>query len=142
MADETPDTAPDAAPDTAPDPTVRVPRSLTLAGLAVGVWANLPPFVGPGLVTSRSLELVDHSVPAVVVLAVVAWAARAGRAAETWLFAAGLVIGLAGVWMTATHVPLVAQALRGGVGWAATISHSLPGLAVLALGGAWTARFR
>ena len=44
--------------------------------------------------------------------------------------------------MTATHLPLMLQATRAEAPWDATIYHSVPGLAVLALGVVWTASYR
>jgi len=54
-----------------------------------------------------------------------------------WL-SAGLAILLGGLWMTATHLPLVAQAARQEAPWGATIYHSSSALAVLILGLVWT----
>lgn len=130
------------AEDPSQEPVAAVSKRLVGAGLVIGAWAVLPPFVGPSPNTPLSVELIDHPLPALVVLGVVAWAARSGEAAEKWLFAGGLAITLAGVWMTATHVPLVLQALDGLATWPATVSHSLPTLAVLVLGLLWTWRYR
>jgi hypothetical protein len=47
---------------------------------------------------------------------------------------------LAGLWMMATHIPLVAQTARGGDDagtWAATIYHFSSALAVFGLGLLW-----
>lgn len=119
----------------------RPSRGLLLAALGVGIWAVLPPFVGPGFTTAGlDVEVVDHPLPALVVLAVAAWAARVRRPGETRLFVAGLVIALAGTWMTAAHAPLVVQAVQGQVRLTATIHHTLPGLATLLLGGIWSWR--
>ncbi len=109
-------------------------------GLLVGGWALLPPYTGPFLATDDTVEIVDHVVPGMVVLAISLGSfllARGGRAGGL-LFPAGLGIVLAGFWMSATHLPLVLQASREQAPWGATVYHSLPGLAVLALGGAWT----
>ncbi|MCA1844735.1 MAG: hypothetical protein LC792_16390 [Actinobacteria bacterium] len=112
----------------------------------MGVLALLPPYLGPALEPLEiRKEVADHVVPGVVVLAISAVALWvAGRPAgppPTALFVAGLVITLAGIWMTATHVPLVAQAVRHQpqAPWPATVWHTLPGLAVDALGLWWTA---
>lgn len=119
------------------------PSVLPVAGIAIAVWAVLPPYVGPALATDPTVEIVDHVVPAVVVLVValatLAAGARAAgtRAAGTSVFAGGLVIALAGFWMVATHVPLVAQANRGEAPWGATLWHSIPGLVVLTFGLVW-----
>lgn len=101
--------------------------------LAVTAWGAVPPWIGPWVgwdVANVPLrvELVDHALPAVV-LAAVALAGLAG-----WL---PLIVALAGVlaglWMTATHVPLLAQAADGLVGWDTALFHSLPGILLLAL---------
>lgn len=115
--------------------------TIPLAGVAVAAWSSLPPYAGPALVLDPTVEVVDHVLPAVVVLAVsvVALALRR-RATAAPMFAAGLLVVLAGFWMTVTHVPLVAQATRGEVSWAAATWHSVPGLAVLALGAVWAVR--
>ena len=115
------------------------------AGLAVGVWALLPKFSGPVLNTSDRVEIADHVVPGIVILAVSAAAVLVARrrsgSSGTPLFVIGLVVALAGLWMTATHVPLVAQASRDEVPWDGAVYHSLPGLAVLLLGLAWAAAY-
>lgn len=121
--------------------TGRPSRGLLLAALLVGTWAVLPPFVGPGFTTAGlDVEIVDHPLPALAVLAVAAWAARVRRPDETRLFVGGLIIALAGIWMTAAHAPLVVQAVQGQVRWTAAIHHTLPGLATLLLGGIWSWR--
>lgn len=115
---------------------------LALVSLAVGAWAAIPPYVGPALNTDPVVEIVDHVVPAVVVIAVSLAAVAAGaRARGTAMFGAGLVVALAGLWMVATHVPLVAQASRQEAPWGATLWHFVPGVAVVALGAVWALRF-
>lgn len=125
-------------------------------GLALGVWALLPPYIGPALNTDARVEIVDHVVPGVAVLAIAlaTWVPRrrmerdvteAGRRVEpprgsTLLLMAGMAVALAGFWMTATHLPLIGQAMRAEAPWTATVFHSLPGLAVLILGGVWIAK--
>jgi len=115
---------------------------LPLFGMVVAVWASLPPYIGPAL---RPLEvrkeIADHVVPAVVLftLSVAALALRRRRLPGMGLLVAGLTVTLAGIWMTATHVPLVAQAMRHQVSSTVAAWHSAPGVAVLALGLAWTA---
>ena len=114
---------------------------LPRVGLLLAAWAALPPYIGPALDTARRVEMADHAVPAVVVAAASLAAAvggrRAGRASSL-LLASGLVVALAGLWMTLTHVPLVAQAFRGQAPWGATVYHGAPGVAVLAFAGLWT----
>lgn len=113
-------------------------RALSITGLVLGAWAVLPPYIGPALATEARVEIADHVIPAVVVLALSLAALAAGRRAEgTVMFAAGLTVALAGLWMFLTHVPLLAQAFRSEAPMSAAVWHSLPGLAVTALGGAW-----
>ncbi len=108
------------------------------AGLLIAVWAAVPPYVGPGLATEMRVEVADHVVPGVLVavLAVSAYFLGAVRGGML-LLPVGLLIALAGVWMVATHVPLLPQALRNEASWVSVAHHSLPGLAVLVLGLVW-----
>lgn len=118
-------------------------QGVPLVGLAVGVWAMLPPYVGPRLATDAKVEVVDHVVPGVVVLAIAVTAMVIGRQTPRGaisLLVAGFTATLAGIWMIATHLPLVAQAMRHEVAWVPVAHHTLPGLAVAALGLVWTAR--
>jgi hypothetical protein len=114
-----------------------------VAGVLVALWGMLPPFSGPPLAVARRVEIADHVVPGLVVLAFSCAALVASRAgaSPTWLLIAGLVVTLAGVWMTATHVPLVMQARGGDAPWGATIYHTAPSVAVLALGSLWSVAY-
>jgi hypothetical protein len=109
----------------------------------VAIWAALPHFVTPHLNTANSAEIADHVVPGLVVLALcgatLAAQARGGPRRGALHFVAGLALTLAGLWMVATHVPLVAQATRGEAPWPGTIYHSAAALAVLGFGLLWTA---
>ena len=111
----------------------------------VGLWAVAPNFTGPGLVLQDpSVEVIDHVVPGLIVVAasivalVVAWSA-----ARPWptLFLSGGVVTAAGLWMVATHVPLLLQAVQGSAPWSGALYHLAPSAAVLWLGLAWTARY-
>ena len=120
-----------------------------LAGLGVllGTWALLPRYGGPRLELGPrgdQLEFLDHVVPGTVVIVVSLLALLIGRRASTLgpLFGVGLVIVVAGLWMDATHLPLVLQATRSEAPWGATLYHSTPGLAVLLLGVGWCLLFR
>lgn len=112
-------------------------------GLVIGVLALLPPYTRD-LGTEMRVEVADHVIPGVVLLAVsVAVLVRARRdvlESGMFPFVAGFVIMLAGLWMTATHIPLVNQARRRenevsylDAGW-----HTVPGVVVLGLGLLWT----
>lgn len=107
--------------------------------LAAGVWGTLAPWVGRwvGLEVPvpTSVEIVDHVVPGVVVLAIAA-AGLAGRLP----LAAALAALLAGAWITLTHAPLLVEALGDAVDLAAALFHSLPGVLVVAFAAVATVR--
>lgn len=116
------------------------PAWLAVAGLVVAAWAALPRVVTPDLDTEDLVELLDHVVPGLVVLAVCLGAVlvqrRPGRRGS-YLFFGGLVLVLAGLWMVATHLPLVAEATRDEAPWAGTIYHSASALAVFGFSLIW-----
>jgi len=118
------------------------PRWLAVAGLIVAAWAALPRFFTPALDTDNLVELVDHVVPGLVVFAVCLGAVlvqrQPGRGGNQ-LFLGGLVLVLAGLWMVATHLPLVAQAMRDEAPWAGTIYHSASALSVFGFSLIWMA---
>ena len=129
-------------------PPADIRRYLPWAGIVVAIWATLPKYSGPTLVTKSSTEVVDHIIPGILVFvaSVAALLGMKGReAAEAegrgpglTAFVAGLVILLAGFWMVATHVPLLAQAGRGEANWAPAIYHSSAAFAVFGFGLLWT----
>lgn len=106
-----------------------------VALLVVTLWGATPPWSGPplGLGVENvpvDREIVTHAVPGLIVVAV----AIAGLAG--WLpLPVALVAVLAGLWMTATHVPLLDQAADPNVpvSWDSALFHSLPGIVILAL---------
>ena len=114
-------------------------------GLVLAAWALLPPYSGPDLATEMRVEIADHVVPGIVmvVLSLMALVRRrrsgAGEASSSFMLLAGLGILLAGFWMVATHVPLVAQARRGEVTDGVAAYHTAPGIAVALFGLAWAA---
>ena len=74
-----------------------------------------------------------------VVLASLAgiWASRRPQGPGAIRFMAGLAVLLAGLWMMATHLPLVFEAMRDEAPWPATIYHTSSALAVFGLGLLW-----
>lgn len=119
-------------------------QGLPYAGLAIGVWAAVAPYalLGPDLNASAKNEFVDHVVPGALILilsAVSLVRARSAQAAGGGSFPllAGFGIVLAGLWMTATHLPLVKDAQNDLVATDVTAWHTLPGLVVMALGAVW-----
>jgi hypothetical protein len=130
--------APAAAATRPPGPDL--PALVALAGLFVAVWASLPKWSGPKLHVAASTEVVDHVIPAILVLLCSLVAIAAGRRAKGpggTRFLAGMGVLLAGLWMMATHLPLVAEARRGDAPWVATIYHTSAALAVFGLGLLW-----
>ena len=115
-------------------------RILPLVGLGVAFWASLPKYSGPALNTSASAELASHIIPAVVILLASLVAILAGKRPQgpgALRLIAGMVVLLSGMWMLATHLPLVAQATRDEAPWPGTIYHSASALAVFGLGLLW-----
>ncbi len=117
-------------------------RLVPATGLFAGAWALLPPYSGPALDTAMRVEIADHVVPGIAVLVVSVVSllvARNGAGGAGFMLVAGLAVLLAGLWMTATHVPLVIDATRDRAPAGATLYHAAPGVAVLALGFLWAA---
>ncbi len=135
-------TASDEAPSGPDPPTIDASgESLPALGLLVGACATLPVLLGPRLNVAYDVEIADHLVPGLVILAisaVVLLVVRPASVSRVYLLVAGLVIDLAALWMVATHLPLVAQAARGDAPWGATIYHCGSAVLVVALGLAWT----
>jgi len=111
--------------------------AVTLAALAL--WAAIVPWlaaaVGLGLDVPTNLEVVDHVVPGVVALAGAALLVLLGgpRGGVAWLGAASAAF-LGGLWITATHVPLIFDALEGPIPWGTALLHFSPGPPILVLG--------
>lgn len=133
---------PDAA--AAPAPASGIRRWLPFAGLVVAVWASLPKYSGPGeprFVPDPAAEFANHVVPAIAVAVVslwTLWAYRRSRGPGAVPFFAGLVVLLGGLFMVATHAPLVAQAASGDAPWDAAIYHSSAAMATFGLGLLWS----
>ena len=106
-------------------------RHLGIALLAVGVWGTFAPYAGPEVPVSSTLEFVDHVVPGAIVLAIAIFSVRRGAFG---LFTAAVAL-LAALWMTATHVPLIAAATRGETPWDGAIWMFVPSALLLLLTG-------
>ena len=121
-------------------------QALPYVGLAVGLWASIAPYalLGPDLNAAAKNEFVDHVVPgALIIVLSAAMLLRARRAAsgESFPLLAGFGVLLAGLWMTATHLPLVKDARNDIVATDVTAWHTIPGIVVMILGGIWAATF-
>jgi len=118
-----------------------VTAALALAGPAV--WSAAAPYVatavGWDVPVSSAVEIVDHVVPGALALGAALVLRRLGRTDARDL---GLRLGavavavLCGVWIAATHAPLLLDASRGAVEWGGAILHATGGplLLLVALG--------
>jgi predicted membrane channel-forming protein YqfA (hemolysin III family) len=119
------------------------PTEARAAGVlaAIGAWTVVVPYLGRALGldvnVSARVEVVDHVIPGIFVVAAALYLRRlaqrrrlAGEPAA--LFASGVAF-LAGFWVFATHVPLLADAARSDLPWEAAIWHSIAGLPVVGL---------
>ena len=123
------------------------PRRLSRAQLSLallGALSMLPPYVGPALGLDLDVrpvvEVVDHVVPGALAALCAGLAALRSRLSpnarpSALILALSACAFLAGVWQTATHAPLVAQAGEGQAPWGAVLMHSTAGplIALLAL---------
>ena len=120
-----------------------LPRLMPLVGLPIALWASLPQYSGPKLYVEASKEVADHIIPAIVILIASLIGIAASRRPQgpgATRFIAGMVVLLAGLWMMATHIPLLAQTMRGdadAASWPATIYHFSSALAAFGLGLLW-----
>lgn len=117
---------------------------MQLSVALLGVLSMLPPYVGPSLgleLDVRSdIEVVDHVLPGAVVALCAGLASLRSRRSVT---APRNVLSLAlpscaflgGLWQTATHAPLVAEAGASQTPWGAVLLHSAaaPLITLLAL---------
>jgi hypothetical protein len=133
-----------AAAMAAPAPGPDLAKLMPLVGLGVAVWASLPQYSGPKLYVEASKEVADHIIPAILVFLASIVGILAGRRPQgpgALRLIAGMAVLLAGLWMMATHIPLLLQTMRGdadAASWPATIYHFAPSLAVFGLGLLWS----
>ena len=126
---------------TTPAPGPDLAKIMPVVGVGIAVWASLPKYSGPALNTSADAEFASHVIPAVVVLLAAIVGILAGRRPQgpgALRLIAGMTVLLAGMFMLATHLPLVAQATRDEAPWPGTIYHSSSALAVFGLGLLWS----
>jgi hypothetical protein len=112
--------------------------------MLAGVLSMLPPYIGPvlglGLDVRGTVEVVDHVLPGVVVAlcgGLMAHSARRDRGTQPSLASLTLcsTAFLAGLFQTATHVPLLFYAGEPATPWAAVLLHGTlaPVITVIAL---------
>lgn len=102
--------------------------------LLFGALGMVVPYLGRplGLVLDVRpvAEVVDHVIPGGAVVVAAILSIVTGR---RW-FVVSMVVVAAGLWMTATHLPLLVQAANGDADLAAAVFHTVPGIVILALG--------
>lgn len=120
----------------------QVEARATTALALLGAWTIVVPYIataiGLEVKVASLVEVVDHVIPGLLVATAggyLAAIARRGPLADTRaaLFAGGVCF-LAGFWVLATHVPLLADAARPvGASWAAALWHFSTAVPVVAL---------
>ncbi len=117
--------------------SVQTRWTIALVGLAA--WAIAVPWLGEAvgleLDVATRLEIADHVIPGVVMLAAAALLAARGDppGSTVWLGVGGVAF-LTGLWITATHVSLIPNALEGIAPWGPALLHLSPGPPILLLG--------
>ena len=124
-----------------------MPAALAFLGV-LGAVSILPPYVGPALGleldVSATVEVVDHVVPGVTVIAfsvLALFLLRRGWHSDSLplLFSVAVCM-LAGLWETTSHVPLLLEGGTPEAPWGTVLMHSLVGPPVLVLSIALLAR--
>ena len=114
-------------------------RRRTIALAALAAWAIAVPWIaralGLELDVPTRLEVIDHVVPGIVVLAGCALLMHPAAATPGGLLRLGVlaVASLAGFWITATHAVLLPEAIDGISPWGAALMHLSAGPPVTVL---------
>ncbi|HVL97624.1 MAG TPA: hypothetical protein VM266_17350 [Solirubrobacteraceae bacterium] len=117
---------------TARPQTPRRPQPWIL--VVAAAWAIAVPYLAR-LDVDPTVEVVDHVVPGVILLAAAGAVLGAGwrPGSAPWLAAAAVAL-LAGLWITATHVPLLPEILDGTAPALTGLLHLSAGPPVAATG--------
>ena len=108
----------------------------------LGLWSVAVPFMatalGMHLDVALRLEIADHVLPGILIAGAVAVLVLTRRAGHVSAWIAPMALGIAflgGLWITATHVPLMLEAADGRpqAPWDASIFHSLWGPPITAI---------
>lgn len=100
--------------------------------VALGAWAAIVPYLatlgGLDLEVTGLVEVVDHVLPGALAVGLAVVAART-TAARREIAVAGCV--LCGLFVTVSHVPLLAEGGGAGRPWSAVLLHNSAGLPLL-----------
>lgn len=111
-------------------------RGRALALALLGVWTVLVPYLdsalGAEVDVAERVEIVDHVVPGALA-AIVGFALLVLGRRDRLAVIGGGVSALAGFWVLATHVPLVADAARADESWGPALWHAGTALPLLAV---------
>jgi len=113
----------------------------TAALAAIGAWTIIVPYLavllGLEVDVAAIIEVVDHVIPGLVVVAtglyLRACARRRALASHRPALLASGVAFLAGFWVLATHAPLIGDAALSDQPWDAAIWHSIAALPIVVL---------
>lgn len=115
--------------------TLRLAAALSALGASTVVVPYLGHSIGLGVDVASRVEVVDHVVPGALVAMVGGWLfvlARRRTGDGGWpVLLGGGVCFLAGFWVLATHVPLLADAASGKARWGAALWHASTALPVV-----------
>lgn len=105
---------------------------LTLLGAAAALVPWVADSVGLSVPVGLDVEMIDHVIPGILVIlaSVAGWSVRSRS--DFWPHAVWTgICFVAGMWMTTTHLPLLADAAGAELGWAEALLHSLPGVLIV-----------
>jgi hypothetical protein len=105
----------------------------------IGVWTVAVPSIGDALglsvAVSGRVEIIDHIVPGALVAVGGLYLMRSARgrplASGRFTLRVSCVVFLAGMWVLATHLPLLADAATSDQAWDAAIWHAAGALPIL-----------
>jgi hypothetical protein len=118
------------------------PLPLLTVALVAGLYAMAPGIYLGGIDVKRGAEVVDHVIPGLVVIATVGAGLFWGVRSVTAMAYSGLVVLIAGVFMTIAHVGLFRQWVNGQVAGGAAAYHCSTAAFVLVVGLVWMWRYR
>ena len=121
---------------------VASPLPLLAVALVVGLYAMAPGVYLGGLHVKPGAEIVDHVVPGLVVIAMVAVGVFRGVRSIAVMVCAGTIVLMAGSFMVLTHIGLFRQWVNGEVPGGEAAYHCSTAALVFVVGLTWVWRYR